>query len=253
LCTGTRLIYAVLVQQSPQPTDGIRLGPKLVPPHGVLLDLDHDSSTLVIAFAGLRGFLGGFPAFEFRKLLSSVHVKSAYIRDHYAAWYHRGVVDVGPDVDSVVAKLRQLENEAERVVMIGNSAGGYAALLFGAMLGCETYAFSPQTFVDPELLRGAGDHRWDNELNALLESGKFDRRYGDLAPLLAESEGRFVIFHGALDTIDEKHVDRVRGIEQVTVNRIEDCDHRCVKYLRDSGWLPSFLLGLGENKPPPKR
>jgi hypothetical protein len=224
-----------------------------VPKVGVRLDLDHDSSTLVIAFAGLRGFLGGFPAFEFRKILSSVEVKSAYFRDHYAAWYHRGVVDVGHSIDSVVARLRQLESEAERVVMIGNSAGGYAALLFGALLGRETYAFSPQTFIDPELLMGAGDHRWDAEVHALLESGKFDRRYGDLAPLLAQSEGRFEIFYGALDTIDEKHVERVRGIDQVTVNRIEDCDHRVVRHLRDSGWLLSFLLGMAEKKPAEKK
>jgi hypothetical protein len=253
LCTKSALDYAVRVQPSPQPTDGIRLDLSRVPKEGVLLDLEHDSSTLVIAFAGLRGFLGGFPAFEFRKVLSSVDVKSAFFRDHYAAWYHRGVVDVGPDIDSVVAKLRQLEDEAERVVMIGNSAGGYAALLFGALLGCESYAFSPQTFIEPGLLRAAGDHRWDEELGALLESGRFERRYADLAPLLAQSDGRFEIFYGALDEIDAKHVERLSGIEQVTVNRIENCTHRVVKHLRDSGWLHSFLLGTAGQKPAANR
>jgi hypothetical protein len=234
------------VESSPQPTDGIRLDPKLVPIQGILLDLDHDSSTLVIAFAGLKGFLGGFPAFEFRRLLSSVDVKSVFIRDHYSAWYHRGVVDVGPGIDSVVAKLRELESEAERVVMIGNSAGGYAALMFGALLGCETWAFSPQTFVAKDLLWGAGDHRWDEELLALLDSGEFDPRYGDLAPVLAASEGRFNIYHGALDEIDLKHVGNVRELEQVNITTIENCDHRVVRYLRDSGWLRSFLLGMAE-------
>jgi hypothetical protein len=234
------------VESSPQPRDGIRLDPAQVPSQGILLDLEHDSSTLVIAFAGLKGFLGGFPAFEFRRILSSVDVKSVFIRDHYSAWYHRGVVDVGPGIGSVVTKLRELEGEAERVVMIGNSAGGYAALLFGALLGCETHAFSPQTFIEKDLLWGAGDHRWDEELLALLESGRFDPRYGDLAPVLASSEGRFHIHHGALDEIDVKHVDNVRALAQVTVNTIENCDHRVVRHLRDSGWLHSFLLGMAE-------
>lgn len=228
--------------------DGIRLDASRVPRQGLFLDLEHDSRTLVVAFAGLRGFLGGVAAFEFGNALASVEVKSAFLRDHFAAWYHRGVVEIGPDIDSVVATLRQLQADVERVVMIGNSAGGYAALLFGALLGCEAYAFSPQTFVDPELLWGAGDHRWDEELHALLESGKFDHRYGDLAPVLAESDGRFHIWYGALEEVDEKHVERVSGLDQVTVNRIEDCDHRVVRHLRDSGWLESFLRGMADSK-----
>jgi hypothetical protein len=248
LCTKSALDYAVLVQPQPQPTDGIRLDPSRVPKAGIALDLEHDSSTIVIAFAGLRGFLGGFPAFEFRNILSSVDVKSAFFRDHYAAWYHRGVVDVGPGVDSVVVKLHELHGEAERVVMIGNSAGGYAALLFAALLGCEAFVFSPQTFIAPDLLHEAGDHRWDEELHALLDSGCFDRRYGDLAPVLAASEGRFEIFYGGLDAIDEKHAERVRALDQVTVNRIEDCNHRVVRHLRDSGWLHAFLLGMADGK-----
>jgi acetyl esterase/lipase len=178
-----------------------------------------------------------------------VNVKSAYLRDHYAAWYHRGVVDIGPDIDAVVAKLRELHEEADRLVMIGNSAGGYAALLFGALLDCETYVFSPQTFIDPQLLRDAEDDRWDEELNALLASGRFDQRYGDLAPVLAASDGRFNLYYGALDEIDSKHVERVGDLAQVTVNRIEGCDHRVVRHLRDSGWLLSFLLGMAEQKP----
>jgi pimeloyl-ACP methyl ester carboxylesterase len=236
------------VQGPPQPTDGIRLDPSRVPKEGLVVDLEHDAGTLVIAFAGLRGFLGGFPAFEFRNILSSVDVKSAFFRDHYAAWYHRGVVDVGPGIDSVLARLRELQREARRVVMIGNSAGGYAALLFAALLGCEAYVFSPQTFIDPDLLRRTGDTRWDPELAALLDSGFFDQRYGDLAPLLEKSDGRFEIFYGALDPVDWKHAEPVRELDQVTVNRIEDSDHQVVRYLRDSGWLLAFLRGMASEQ-----
>jgi hypothetical protein len=251
LCTRSWLDYAFRVQGPPQPTDGIRLDPARVPKEGLVVDLEHDAATLVIAFAGLRGFLGGFPAFEFRKVLSSVDVKSAFFRDHYAAWYHRGVVDVGPGIDSVIGRLRELQREARRVVMVGNSAGGYASLLFGALLGCEAYAFSPQTFIDPDLLRKAGDHRWDEEVGALVDSGFFDPRYADLAPLLENSDGRFEIFYGALDAVDWKHMEPVRDLERVTVNRIENCDHRVVRHLRDSGWLLSFLRGMASEQPAP--
>jgi len=234
---------------TPDGREGIRLDTSRVPERGVFLDLEHDSRTLVVAFAGLKGFLGGVAAFEFGNALASVEVKSAFLRDHFAAWYHRGVIEIGPDIDSVAATLRDLQAGVERMVLTGNSAGGYAALLFGALLGCEAYAFSPQTFVDRELLWAAGDHRWDEELEALIESGRFDHRYGDLAPVLASSSGRFQVWYGALEKVDEKHVERVSGLEQVTVNRIENCDHRVVRHLRDSGWLGSFLRGMTDEQP----
>src|SRR5919108_4931419 len=141
------------------PLDDIRLDLRKVPRGGFYADLDHASSTLVVAFAGLKGFFGGFPAFEFRNTLSSVDVKSAFLRDHYSAWYHRGVLDVGPDIDSVVALLREFRSQADEMVMIGNSAGGYAALLFGSLLDCEAHAFSPQTFIAPDMLVAARDRR----------------------------------------------------------------------------------------------
>ena len=224
--------------------DGIRLDPSQVPRDGILVDLEPASPTLVVAFAGLKGFLGGFPAFEFRKTLSSVDVKSAFLRDHYSAWYHRGVVDVGPDIDAVVERLRALAREADEMVMIGNSAGGYAALLFGALFGCEAHAFSPQTFVERDMLHAAGDHRWDAELEALLASGRFNRRYGDLAPVIASSSGTFHVYHGAVHPYDVKHAEHIRELPNVIVHQLEGTDHRVVRALRDSGWLQEFLVGM---------
>ena len=57
----------------------------------------------------------------------------------------------GPDIDSVADHLRTITAMATEVVMVGNSAGGFGALLFGALLGWEVHAFTPQTFIDPGL------------------------------------------------------------------------------------------------------
>jgi hypothetical protein len=228
------------------PLDDIRLDLRKVPRGGFYADLDHASSTLVVAFAGLKGFLGGFPAFEFRNTLSSVDVKSAFLRDHYSAWYHRGVLDVGTDIDAVVALLREFRSQADKMVMIGNSAGGYAALLFGSLLDCEAHAFSPQTFIDPDMLDAARDRRWDPELEALLASGRFDRRYGDLAPVIAASSGTFHVYHGILHPEDVAHAQHIRDLPNVTVHELQETDHRVVRTLRESGWLHEFLLGMAK-------
>src|SRR5207247_10420294 len=120
-----------------------RLALSQVPRAGMMLDLKPGSPTLVVAFAGLKGFLGGYPAFEFRKTLSSVDVKSAFLRDHYSAWYHRGMVDVGPDIDAVAERLRALGREADRLVMIGYSDGGYAAPRVGEPIRVEDVGYLP--------------------------------------------------------------------------------------------------------------
>jgi hypothetical protein len=215
---------------------------------GVLLDLEAPSAGLVVAFGGLWGGLGEVPVFEFRRTLSSIGSKCAYLRDHYRAWYHRGVVGIGPDVDTVAAWLQRLSSGHRPVVTIGNSAGGYAALLFAALIGCEAHAFSPQTFIDPQLRHRDGDTRWEEQLHALERSGRLDLRYADLAPVLSKSDGVFHTYYGALDELDAHHAERLRGLDQVTVHRYDGSGHNVIRTLRDTGWLQSLarkLAGAG--------
>ena len=107
---------------------------------GIVCDLAPDSRRMVITFGGLVDELatvgpasdgpGPAPVFEFARSLASVPLKKVYVRDLSGVWYHRGVAGAGPDFDSVAAHLRELTAEADEVVMIGNSAGGYAAVSY---------------------------------------------------------------------------------------------------------------------------
>jgi hypothetical protein len=150
------------------------------PDHGLACDLEPDSDTLVVAFGGIAGGLGT-PPFEFFRILSRIGVKKAFVRDHHQAWYHRGVKGVGRDIDAVSRHLREL-CAGRRAIFVGNSAGGYAALLFGAAIGAEVHAFSPQTFISHGLRKEHGDRRWQAEIGAFTP----DPRYEDLLPLLGE-------------------------------------------------------------------
>ena len=118
---------------------------------GVLYDLEPESKRLIVVFGGLAGRLG-MPPFEFFRMLSSGgKVKTVFVRDHAQAWYHRGVPEVGKSIDPVAAHIIGLRAQAEEVVTIGMAAGGYAALLFGALAECEAHAFVPQTFLASDL------------------------------------------------------------------------------------------------------
>ena len=114
--------------------------------------------TLVIAFAGADARIpgpvpGGVPAHEFVKALRAVQADTAlFVRDVNRAWYLRGVGERGHDFRSVCETLRK-EIDAvrpSRVVTLGCSMGGYAALRAAIAINADAaVAFAPQVVVDP--------------------------------------------------------------------------------------------------------
>jgi hypothetical protein len=212
---------------------------------GLIHDLEPDTARLIIAFGGLAGRLG-IPPFEFFNILAPVQVKTAFVRDHSKAWYHRGVTGIGQGIEPVAEHLRALVGRADEPVMIGASAGGYAALLFGALTGCEAHAFVPQTFIDPERLRQHGDFRWTAEIEALGDD--LDRRYADLMPLLAQSQIPGHVYYGS-ETLDVVHAEHIAALPQVTLHSFDLARHNILHPLRDTGWLERFLLDLARGGP----
>jgi hypothetical protein len=197
---------------------------------GLALDLEPDSDAMLVAFSGLRGLLGPMPLFEFFNTVSSLSVKKAFVRDLHQCWYHRGVADVGATIDAVAEHLRQVieRSGVARTVFVGNSSGGYAALLFGRLVCASVvHAFSPQTFIDPELRRRHGDKRWQEFLDRLLDSGCYEKRYGDLCPVLAEDKNRtaYHVHYATGYEIDAIHAERLGEIGSLELHPLEFDDH----------------------------
>lgn len=70
--------------------------------------------------------------------------KHIFLRDLHKQWYLSGINESINDPKKVFEFLR-IETQGYRVITIGSSAGGYAALLFGSMLNCERiYTFNAQ-------------------------------------------------------------------------------------------------------------
>jgi hypothetical protein len=220
--------------EPPQPTHD---------PHaGVLYFLEPEGKRMIMSFSGLPAGVPMVP-FEFVRMLSTVDVKTVFLRDHAQAWFHRGVRGVGDNIDAVAEHVRRVASQAEEVVMIGTSAGGYAALLFGAMTGCEAHAFVPQTFIDPELRAEHRDQRWAEPLAALGDD--LDRRYADLLPTVAAGTAPAHLYYGQGHAgLDRVHAERLAPVPHVTLHAFESTRHALVQELRDSGWLGDFLQGL---------
>ena len=113
--------------------------------------------TLLVSFGGLAAGMGGHPAgvarHEFVGTARRVGASHAlFLKDPEQAWYLRGGTDTADAYAGVTALVAQ-EVQAlrpRRLVLVGASMGGYAAIRVGLALGADVVlAFGPQVFIDP--------------------------------------------------------------------------------------------------------
>jgi hypothetical protein len=218
-------------------------------PSGIHVDIEREGSTLLIAFGGIKGRFAGIPAFEFFSLIARENpaVKRVFVRDLKQAWYQRGVERVGANVPEVATRLREIvaTAEAERVVAIGASAGGFGAILFGTLVeATEVHAFSPQTFIGRAHRALYLDFRNRSQIAALREvRGGVDRRYLDLKRVVARAGAptRYVIHYPARNRLDARHALRMRSLPGVALRAYAMAGHNVVGRLREEGALPALL------------
>lgn len=217
------------------------------PSRGVATDLSPAADALLVAFGGLHGAMGIAP-FEFFRLASGIGTKKVFVRDLDRAWYHRGVRGLGSSIDEVANGLAEVlaAAGAHRVVAVGNSAGGYAALLFGRLLGLdEVHAFSPQTFLGPRDRIRHLEYRWRRELRVLRRQVP-DRRYLDLRGVLDRPEAAAKpahVHYCHTSRLDRIHAERVSALPGVVLHPYDVAGHALVNTLRDTGELERILRG----------
>jgi pimeloyl-ACP methyl ester carboxylesterase len=210
------------------------------------MDLDRDSSTLLVAFGGINSMLG-VPIFEFFKSTGGIDVKRLFVRDLRQAWYHCGIPGHGDTVEEVSASLSELaaRHGVRRLVVAGNSAGGYAAMLFGTLLGADVVlGFAPQTVIDLDVLAEMDDHRWDEPLRGLAAAGALDSRWTDLAtalPAARIADTRYELYFDDSFPPDRLHAERMADLAGTSLHRHDGGSHSIAMEMRASGELRSAL------------
>lgn len=205
-------------------------------------DYSAAADRLLVLFGGIKlGF--GMPQFEFSRVLSETPVKKLFVRDARQGWYLRGVDGVGRDVPSITQFIRteQERAAAAHLIAVGNSMGGFAALLFGCLSGANrVVVFSAQTFIAPGLLWRVGDRRWKwKRLRAIIGG---EPRYFDLRPVIqAHPQTECHVHYSSTHRLDSAHAMHLEGLPNVVLHPHAEGGHRMVKALRDSGELTTIL------------
>lgn len=164
-----------------------------------------DSDTAIVAFSGV---LFKPEKFNLEDHLSNLDgITKLFVRDPNRHWYNSGLPGVGPTIGEVAARIEQEVDRlaATRLITIGPSMGGYAAILFGCMLEAErAIAIAPQTLLDHRLRHAPPA---DIELQA-----------PDLKPFVrAATRTKIDVVAGWDDHIDVFHAQRIAAFPQVRV------------------------------------
>lgn len=212
----------------------------------VYMNFESDSDVMLVAFGGLKGGVGRILPFEFFNITKEIGTKKLYVRDPRQMWYHLGLPGVANSIDGIKDHLKPIikGQNPRRVVVVGNSAGGYAALLFGCLLDVDTViAFSPQTFLNKDLMGTHQDNRWTARLMALYRVG--EEKYYNLKRVLfrhRHRKTRYKIHFPEQNRLDYIHAWRMRDVPTVSLRPYESDTHHLVTDLRDSGKLKEILL-----------
>jgi len=211
---------------------------------GARLILDDSSTSLLVTFGGIWD-TDAQPGFEFVSTASALSANRLYLTDLDQVWYQHGIRGLGTSVEAVAKTLRRIVRQYnfERVIVIGNSAGGYAALLFGMLMRADVvHAFSPQT----ELLE-PGYGYFPAKLSAASRACT-DRSLLDLRQVFTKRvptpelrATRLYVHYSRYSRKDRHHAHRIEGLPGVDLVPYHNVTHGLAAALRHRGLLSPLL------------
>jgi hypothetical protein len=217
----------------------------------VAASLSDTGAPLLVAFGGIAGKVGILP-FEFFNLTKDIRANKIFIRDLQQVWYQQGLPGVAKDIEGIAGFLAERMEEVtpSRTVLVGNSMGGFAAIVIGILLNVDrVLAFAPQTFADRMHRLMYHDRRWPEQMREVHRTR--GTRYLDAKPLLRRFRPscEVDIFYSRYDRLDRVHAERLSFAWNVRTHALGEGGHSVIKHMRSSGDLTrvvSDALGSGQ-------
>jgi len=209
----------------------------------LVTDFSPSSESLLIAFGGIKGFRA-IPPLEFATITQDIPTKKIFLRDFSQSWYQAGLPGQTKSLEETASLLRQHIHEQgiRHLVTVGNSMGGYAALLFGALLGAQVaLAFSPQTYLHPAKRLLSLDFRWQKQMRRAQEACQ-NPLHLDLRSYFLQQPARpkrvEIYYSGLWDSL---HALNLRGLGMNLHHHLQG-SHNLVRQLRQTGALREIIL-----------
>jgi hypothetical protein len=175
--------------------------------------------TVVLAFCGQKHRIG-FHTPLFHRFIQQQGWSMVFLRDFQGVHFLNGVAGIGPDRPSTIEALGELISRlgARRTLCLGNSSGGYAALLYALELGADAaLSFSGGTNLDPDFNVHLNRAQGALELREAFPDEELDLRARYLA---AAQRPRAMLVYGEYawdDRIHAEHMSDVPGAELIPI------------------------------------
>ena len=192
---------------------------------------------LVVAFSGLGD------EFSFKKTLAEFEVNTLFIRDLYHHWFLGKLEGLGNGTREISDGIRRevMLLKPSKIIYVGASAGGFAALLYGSRLPADfIVAFSPQTFRTKWLSVRHFDYRWLDRLAEIYASHFIERQFLDLRKIKFDPSIKIWVYFGKFHRLDSIHARRLR-YSNVTLVPLETGSHNAAEFLKLNHQLRSVL------------
>lgn len=157
-------------------------------------------------------------------------------------WYLSGF-NGSDSFEHSVAELSQLVAGYDRVVFMGNSMGGFAALAFGLKLNTGLIlAFSPQTRFDQKFCAEIGEKRWKLEFEQMRRDHAVEKMaVSSLWPEPCAAKAH--LFVGGSCSQDLAYLADLGLRPGLQSTVFEESGHDLVHDLRSSGQLEEIIYG----------
>lgn len=151
--------------------------------------------------------------------VASLGLSLVYLRDEHRLLYLQGLRSLAPDRASTIARLKEILAGMGPIYVIGISAGGAGAVLYGVELGARAaLCFSPVTDLRPSV-REIDKRGRAVEIRVL---GQYDANGFDMLPILEGAAMPVTIYYGRDHPEDRYHAERMADCPNVTLCPIVD-------------------------------
>lgn len=207
------------------------------------LDLLRPGKTIFIVFGGINQGVG-IPVFEFKGIAKEIEAKFIYVRDVSQTWYQGLHPGVGGGVYKLKNRLVEIinENKGHRLVCIGNSMGGYAALVFGSLLSADrVLSFAPQTFINVWHRFIYSDKRWRKKIVKARSLPSAAPDTFELRSFLKNAGYReALVYFDPAHRLDARHAKRLELLPNTRLITL-DGGHGVIRVLKERGELQKLL------------
>lgn len=139
--------------------------------------------------------------------------KHIFIRDVFKQWYLGGININIDSPEKLAAFLKQETQGYTKVITLGSSAGGYAAILYGSLIGAQTVlAFNPQFEIASLLKRSA------EAIDPLVFRLRNEKKaYYDIVPFINEKTEIYYFYsnHSPWDQEQHKYVKPMHNLHRI--------------------------------------